>query len=333
MTSDNDSRLATRDSRPETHDAPLAAHDAPRTTRDSRVSHALSFDIEDWFHIVEVKAVEDPAQWPTLSAQSSLVERYTDHILSLCDEANVRATFFMLGWIAERHPTLVQRIFDAGHELATHSFWHRKVYELTPEVFSEDIAQSLAAIRAGAAGSRGDAARVEIRGFRAPSFSITPGTEWAFDVLLDHGITYDASLFPGARGHGGYACTPGAHVLSTPKGRTMPELPMSLAPVGVGPLKKRMCFSGGGYLRLLPLHMIEQGIAAECAADRPTVVYLHPRDFAPDCPKVKMPPHRYFKCYVGTSSTTGKLRAMLKKHRWDTCANVLQHELSRKKTA
>jgi polysaccharide deacetylase family protein (PEP-CTERM system associated) len=279
--------------------------------------HALSFDIEDWFHIVEVKAVEDPASWADLSARSSLVERYTDLILRLCEEGKAKATFFMLGWIAERHPALVRRIADAGHELGTHSFWHRKVYELGPGVFARDLADSMEAIR-DAAGRE-----VAIRGFRAPSFSITPGTEWAFDVLLDAGLTYDASLFPGTRGHGGYACAPGAQVLTTPTGRRLAELPMSVAPVGLGPLRARMCYSGGGYLRLLPSWMIEQGVAHEAKAGRPTVVYLHPRDFAPDCPRVPMPPHRYFKCYVGTRTTEGKLRRLLAKHRWDTCANVL----------
>lgn len=293
------------------------------TTNTNPITHALSFDIEDWFHIVEVKAVEDPDQWPRLSARSSLVERYTDLILRICDEGKAKGTFFILGWIAERHPALVKRIADAGHELGTHSFWHRKVYELTPEVFREDIERSLHAIRAGAAGSAGRAADVPIHGFRAPSFSITPGTEWAFDVLLDLGITYDASLFPAPRGHGGYACTQGPHVLRTPGGREMPELPMSIASVGYGPLRKRMCYCGGGYLRLLPLSRIEQGMAVEAAAGRATVVYLHPRDFAPDCPKVRMPPHRYFKCYVGTASTEGKLRALLGEHRWGTCAQVL----------
>ncbi len=278
--------------------------------------HALSFDIEDWFHIVEVKAVEDPAQWPLLSERSSLVERYTDLILELCAKADTRATFFMLGWIAERHPALVRRIADAGHELATHSFWHRKVYELTPETFREDVEHSIRAIRDAAPDA-------QIRGFRAPSFSITQGAEWAFDVLLECGIEYDASLFPGARGHGGYACQPGAHVVTTPAGSKMPELPMSLAPVGIGPLRKRMCYSGGGYMRLLPGALIEQGVQHEVSHNRPTVVYLHPRDFAPDCPKVPMPPHRRFKCYVGTSTTKAKLQRLLREHRWGTCQEVL----------
>ncbi|MEO0512022.1 MAG: DUF3473 domain-containing protein [Planctomycetota bacterium] len=278
--------------------------------------HALSFDIEDWFHIVEIAAVEDPELWPGLHAESSLVERYTDHILEICAEADARATFFLLGWVAERHPDLVRRIAGAGHELATHSYWHRKVYELTPEVFREDLERSIAVIKDAVPDA-------EIRGFRAPSFSITRGAEWAFDVLLDLGIEYDASLFPGERGHGGYPAPPGPHTVTAPSGRTIAELPMSLAPVGFGPLKKRMCYSGGGYLRLLPGPLIAQGVRHELAEGRPTVVYLHPRDFAPDCPKVSMPPHRYFKCYVGTASTSGKLRRLLRDHSWSTCAGVL----------
>ena len=281
------------------------------------LTHALSFDIEDWFHIVEIKAVEDPALWPELSAKSSLVERYTDLILRICAEHKARATFFILGWIADKHPALVRRIADAGHEIGSHSFWHRKVYELTPEAFRTDMADSISAIRA-ALGPAGSALRV--RGFRAPSFSITLGAEWAFDTLLDLGFEYDASLFPAARGHGGYACPPGAHVLTAPSGRRMPELPMSIARFG----PKRLCYSGGGYLRLLPLGLIERGLRQEAAAGRPTVVYLHPRDFAADCPRVAMPPHRRFKCYVGMARTEGKLRALLSAHRWAACETVLE---------
>lgn len=286
----------------------------------SETTHALSFDIEDWFHIVEVAAVENPDEWPRLHEQFSVVEKYTDLILKICANADTRATFFMLGWVAERHPELVRRIADAGHELATHSYWHRKVYELDAETFREDIQRSIDVITAAAPGT-------EIRGFRAPSFSIKEGTEWAFDVLLDLGITYDASLFPGARGHGGYACKPGAHIINAPSGRTIPELPMSLAPVGFGPLKKRMCYSGGGYLRFLSERLIHQGVRTELAADRPTVIYLHPRDFAPDVPRVKMPPHRAFKCYVGMATTEGKLRRLLSEYKWDTCAKVLEQQL------
>lgn len=280
-----------------------------------KLTHALSFDIEDWFHIVEIPAVEDPALWPELSEKSSIVERYTDLILETCAEFDTKATFFILGWIAERHPDLVRRIADAGHEIATHSYWHRKVYELTPDSFTEDLKHSIDVIQ--------QACSAEIAGFRAPSFSITEDATWAFDALLDCGIKYDASLFPAKRGHGGCSCQPGAHVVTAPSGRKISELPMSIGQFG----PSRLCYSGGGYMRLLPMSMIRHGVKTEAAAGRPTVVYLHPRDFAPDCPRAKMPLHRRFKCYVGLASTIRKLRGLLQEYQWDTCASVLAHEL------
>ncbi|MEQ8316821.1 MAG: polysaccharide deacetylase family protein [Phycisphaerales bacterium] len=288
----------------------------PGSARPSGVRHVLSFDIEDWFHIVDVPAVDDPAQWLELSRRSSIVERYTDLILDLCRKHQTRATFFVLGWIADRHPELVARVAAEGHELATHSFWHRRVYTLTAQEFLEDLRRSIDAITAAAPGA-------SVRGFRAPSFSITPGSEWAFDTILRAGLAYDASLFPGPRGHGGYDCPRGPHVVETPKGARLVELPMSVAPVGLGPLRHRMCYSGGGYLRLLPSSMIHQGIEHEAAQGRGTVVYLHPRDFAPDCPRVSMPPARKFKCYVGLSSTTTKLERLLDRYEWMPCVDAL----------
>ncbi|MFO0827686.1 MAG: polysaccharide deacetylase family protein [Phycisphaerales bacterium] len=269
---------------------------------------ALSFDIEDWFHMVEIPGLEDPAQWPTLP---TIVERRTDEILDICAKAKVKATFFVLGWIADRYPKLVARIASAGHELGTHSFWHRRVYLLEREEFAKDLADSIAAIEA-ACGTR-------VQTFRAPSFSITPGTEWAFDVLLDAGCTYDASLFPAKRGHGGYPCDLAPHVIERGP-RRLPELPMSVMTIA----GKSVCFSGGGYLRLFPLGLIRRGFNHCHAQRRPAVVYLHPRDFAPDCPRVPMPLRRRFKSYVGLASTRAKLERLLAEYRFDTCERVLR---------
>ncbi len=276
---------------------------------DRTIVNALSFDIEDWFHMVEIAAVSDPQAWPDLD---SIVERYTEWIVQTVTEAETRATFFMLGWIAERYPKLVKLIADSGHELGTHSYWHRKVYELTPATFTEDMKQSIDTIES-AGGKR-------VLGFRAPSFSITPGAEWAFDVLHDLGLRYDASLFPARRGHGGYPCPAEPHTFTkAPSGRPMPELPMSVMRLaGV-----RMPFSGGGYLRLLPPRLIHHGFRQLNRRGIPAVVYLHPRDFAPDCPRVPMPPHRRFKCYVGLAGTKDKLRMLLRHYRFDTCAAVV----------
>ena len=271
--------------------------------------NALSFDIEDWFHLVEIEAVADPARWDSLS---SIVVEYTRWIVETIDKAGVRATFFILGWVADKHPELAKMIAASGHEIATHSYWHRKVYDLTPDEFREDMQRSIEVLS--------NQTGQKIRGFRAPSFSITPGTEWAFDVLHDLGIDYDASLFPGVRGQGGYPCRQEPHSFdAAPSGRAMPELPMSVMRVGPA----RMCFSGGGYLRLLPMWFIRRGFAQFNDAGLPVVIYLHPRDFAPDCPRVPMPLSRRFKCYVGLKSTKRKLESLLREYRFDTCAAVL----------
>lgn len=273
------------------------------------VTHALSFDIEDWFHMVEIEAVADTSRWDGLP---SIVVDRTKWIVDLVGEYGCRSTFFVLGWVAERYPEIVKCIVENGHEVGTHSYWHRKVYELSPEEFHEDMKRSIDVIA--------DQSGSPVRGFRAPSFSITPGTEWSFDVLADLGITYDASLFPASRGHGGYACRQEAHDVTTPGGRTMPELPMSIMKIG----RAEVPFSGGGYMRFLPGAVIERGFDVFERRGVPAVVYLHPRDFEPDCPRVPMPPSRRFKCYVGLKSTERKLRRLLDRRSFASCEEVMR---------
>ena len=273
------------------------------------IVNAMSFDIEDWFHMVGIESVEDVEKWETFP---TLVERYTDGIVEQLAAYDTRATFFILGWVAERYPELVKRVVAAGHEVGTHSYWHRRVDRLDPAAFKEDLRRSIDAIEQ-AGGQR-------VRGFRAPSFSIRPGSEWAFDVMLDCGIEYDASLFPAPRGHGGYPAPRGIHRFTdTPSGRSIPELPMSvmrLGPAGLG-------FTGGGYLRFLPGWFVQRGIQRLNRRGMPAVVYLHPRDFAPDCPRVPMPLKRRFKCYVGLDTTLGKLDLLLSKFHWAACETIL----------
>lgn len=280
-------------------------------TTSKPITHALSFDIEDWFHMVEIEAVADPATWDALP---SIVVDRTKWIVDLVGEYGHKATFFILGWVAERYPEIAKSIAAAGHEVATHSYWHRKVFELTPEEFRADIKRSIDVLSDQIGGS--------IHGFRAPSFSITPGTEWAFDELLDLGLTYDASLFPAPRGHGGYPCRQEAHDALSARGRIMPELPMSVMRAGPIPIP----FSGGGYMRFLPGAVIRSGFRRFERRGTPVVIYLHPRDFEPDCPRVPMPLKRRFKCYVGLRTTEGKLRSLLETRSFDTCAAVLEQQ-------
>ena len=280
---------------------------------DDRLLNALSFDIEDWFHMVDIEAVADPNTW---SGFETIVEHRTDQILEICDQAGVRATFFILGWIAEHYPALVKRIADAGHEIGTHSYWHQPVYSLDEDEFRKDIKRSIDCIH--------DAASCEVTSFRAPSFSITPGCEWAIDVLHEFDLQYDASLFPTPRGNGGYPCPREPHVFNdAPSGKGMPELPMSVMRIA----GRKLAFSGGGYMRLLPNWLIRRGFNQLNAEGMPVVVYLHPRDFAPDSPRVPMSKSRHFKAYVGLASTAGKLDALLRDFRFGTCKEVLERNL------
>jgi polysaccharide deacetylase family protein (PEP-CTERM system associated) len=277
------------------------------------ITHAMSFDIEDWFHIVGVRGLE-AKHWDALTTRHTLVERYTDDILQACADAGTRATFFVLGWIAERYPALVRRVADAGHEIASHGHMHDPVGQLGPERFAEDLNRSIEAI--------GSACGVRVRGYRAPSFSIVPGCEWAFDALADAGIEWDSSLFPAPRGHGGYPCARAPHIVVAPGGARIAELPMSVwSPAGGTPI--RLGFSGGGYLRLLPYATLQRAMASEARAGRPTVVYLHPRDLAADCPRWPMPPHRRFKSYVGLATARRKLDRLLADMAWEPCGNVI----------
>ncbi|MFI4862264.1 MAG: polysaccharide deacetylase family protein [Phycisphaerales bacterium JB063] len=276
---------------------------------DAPPTHAMTFDIEDWFHLVGTRILDQSDSWDALA---SVTVRHTEWILETLATHNTRATFFVLGWIADKYPALVRQIAEQGHELATHSYWHRAVYSMTPEQFRDDLRRSIDAVGAAGGGAT-------LRGFRAPAFSIKPGCEWAFDHLLDEGLVYDASLFPAPRAHGGYACPPGPHDLTTPSNRTLRELPMSTMSL----MGKTLAFSGGGYLRVLPWTLIRRGMAQCESRGVPAVVYLHPWDFAVDCPVPEMSRWHRFKCYHGRSGAADKLTRLLDGWRWDTCARVL----------
>jgi len=274
----------------------------------------LTIDVEDWFHILD--APEGAPDRPEWSALESRVESNTHRLLDLLDSANAGATFFVLGWVAQQFPRLIRTIHERGFEVGSHGHDHVLVHQLTPEEFTEDLRRSLAAIQ--------DATGQPVTSYRAAGFSITPKEKWAFDILGDHGITVDASLFPGTHGHGGFplnSCAP--FLLRTSQGTVLREFPIAATRIG----GRTVAFGGGGYLRLLPLRLLHRWIRQLNAEEVPATIYLHPREIDPAQPRMdQLPWIRRFKYYVNLDTTETKLKSLLAQHRFLSLRDHLLEE-------
>ncbi len=258
----------------------------------------FSIDLEDWFHILDHAAAPKLDRWST---QESRVEENTQTLLDELDRADVRGTFFVLGWIAEHHPQLVQRIADAGHEIASHGYAHGLVYEQTRDAFRDDIRRASDAIEA--------ASGIRPCGYRAPGFSIRADSEWALDVLAEEGFDYDSSIFPAEHAHGGL---PGAEALPTILPNGLREFPVSTVDMGF----RRVAYLGGGYLRLFPAPLILYWAREQRTRDESLVLYLHPRDIDLEQPRLDLGMLRNFKSYVGLRGCLGKVTQLLGEFDW-----------------
>lgn len=276
---------------------------------DPRIPNILTVDVEEWFHILEVEGGYSRDDWAGLESR---VEANTDALLALFEEVGAKATCFVVGWVAERHPALVRRIADAGHEVASHSYFHEVVGRHSRASLAEDLSRSRKLLE--------DLAGRRVQGFRAPGGSITEATAWALDIVAETGFLYDASLNPGHSSHGGFA-TPyfGPHRLRTAHGDLF-EIPWTT----VGVAGRRLPFAGGGYLRLFPYELIRACVGVENRAGRPVNVYVHPREIDPEQPRMQLPWMRHFKYYVGLRSTERKLRALLRDLRFVTAQSWLE---------
>jgi len=280
--------------------------------RSESFPNILTVDVEDWFHILEVEGGYDRKDWAGLESR---VVANTDRLLEIFGEADASATFFVVGWIAERHPALVRRIAVHGHELASHSYWHEVVSRHSRTSFESDLERSKKLLE--------DLSGAAVEGFRAPGGSITPATAWAFDAIAAAGYSYDSSTWPvGLSSHGGFP-TPhlGPHRLRTSEGDLF-ELPASSVALG----RWRIPYAGGGWLRLFPLSFVRRAVAGENREGRPANVYLHPREIDPDQPRMKLPPLRRFKYYVGLRSTEATLRRLLREFRFVSASAWLASE-------
>jgi len=254
----------------------------------------MSVDVEEWFHIPSGSDNILPFdQW------DQAVQRVQDvlpKMLDIFEENHVTATFFFLGWIAEKHPDLVKQTLRRGHEVATHGYAHRLIYNQTPDEFDKDIYKAKSIIES-ITGKR-------VIGYRAPGFSITPQTNWAFDILVKHGIKYDSSIFPGKRFLGHFdEFNKEPTIVKTNYGEII-EFPQTIVDFGV---LKLSCF-GGGYFRLFPKSVFLKMARIIAKTNRPLIFYIHPRDIDKDQPVISFPFLKRFRHYINISKTEQKLK-------------------------
>ena len=272
--------------------------------------NALSFDLEEYFHAEVFSGVVRPEEWPSLESR---VVSATGRILGLLEEAETLATFFVLGWIAERHPALVRRIRDRGHEVACHGHDHRMITRLTPAQFVADVRRARSAIE--------EAAGVGVEGYRAPTFSVVRETLWSLKALAEAGFRYDSSIFPISHDRYGIPDAPRfPHRLAFGPGLELVEFP----PSTVRLLGARVPVAGGGYFRLLPYRLTHWAIRQLNRVEgKPAMVYLHPWEIDPDQPRMPVGRVANFRHRVNVGSTEAKLRRLLRDFRFAPVRDVL----------
>jgi polysaccharide deacetylase family protein (PEP-CTERM system associated) len=275
----------------------------------SAVVNAMSIDVEDYFHVSVFDGIVPRAKWASMESR---VVGNTLRLLDIFDEFDVRSTFFVLGWVAERHPALVKTIAQRGHEVASHGYAHRLVYDQTPSAFRDDVRRAKSILE--------DAAGRKVSGYRAPSYSITPRSLWAIDVLVEEGYEYDSSIFPIRHDRYGIPVSHRHPYEIQRAGGALTEVPGSTTQVG--PLK--LPIAGGGYFRILPYWWTRWGIGRVNEREqRPAVFYLHPWEIDPEQPRLHAGRLSRFRHYRNLHDTETRLRNLLADFRFDTVESVV----------
>ena len=250
----------------------------------------LTFDLEEWFHLC---LDDEPASW---DQYENRFEKNTNYLLEILNDHGVKATFLVLGWIAKKYPKLIKEISENGHDIGSHSNLHELIYNQSIKEFEADLKESLKILE--------DIISKKITIYRAPAFSINSSSKWALDIIAENGIKYDMSLFQGHHSLGGIT---GEKIdepfyINTSYGRIL-EYPMTLTKI----LGLSFATCGGGYFRLLPFSVMKTLLNH----NEYRMTYFHPRDFDYEQPRVSMPTLRYFKTYVGLSSSRSKFKKLL----------------------
>jgi polysaccharide deacetylase family protein (PEP-CTERM system associated) len=278
----------------------------------STISNALTIDLEEHFQVHAFETVINRSAW---DRYPSRVVANTRRILRLLAEYDVYATFFVLGWVADRCPELVREIAASGHEIATHGYWHELIYRQTPDEFADDLCNSMEAIGRAVGGLR-------LVGYRAPAFSITRKSLWALAILRDFGIRYDSSIFPLAA-HDRYGISDANRFANRIDGGIW-EFPVSTVRLA----KQNWPVAGGGYFRLFPLGITRHAIRHLNSQKNPAVVYLHPWEFDPSQPRIRGAPLlSRFRHYVNIAKTESRLRAILSEFKFAPVRDVFIRQL------
>lgn len=276
--------------------------------------NAMSVDVEDWFQVGAFERVIDRGDWEGLEQR---VAANTDAVIDLFAEAGVKATFFTLGWIARRNGPMMRRIAEAGHEIASHGWDHRRVFTMTPDQFRDDLRRTRDLLE--------DRSGVAVTGYRAPSFSIDKRTPWAHQILAELGYAYSSSVAPVRHDHYGWPEAP-RFAFRPVAGASLIELPVTTAQIA-----GRNMATGGGFFRLLPFAFTDWTVRRINAREgRPAVFYFHPWEVDPDQPRVENAPLRSrLRHYSRLSAMAGKMRRLLRRHEWERTDAVAQREGAR----
>ena len=282
----------------------IPAPEAPR--------NAMSVDVEDWFQVQAFARAIPREEWEGLDRR---VEASTDRILGAFEEAGIRATFFTLGWVAERHPALVRRIVAGGHELASHGHGHQLVREIGEAAFREDIRRAKGLLEA--------AGGVSVLGYRAPTFSIGRDTPWAHRVLAEEGHRYSSSVFPVSHDNYGDPDAPRGPHRPDPEG--VVELPMTTVRVA----GRNLPCAGGGWFRLVPYQVFRAGLRRATGAEgRRGVFYFHPWEVDPDQPRVAASRLSRFRHYTGLRAMMPRVQRLLGDFAWGRMDEVFAREIA-----
>lgn len=281
------------------------------TQNNHSIANALTVDVEDYFHVAAFSKNIDRKDWGNYESR---VEKNTYRLLEIFEQNNVKITFFVLGWVAERYPDLVRDIVKSGHELACHGYSHQLIYNQSRAEFREETLRAKKILE--------DTAQTTVFGYRAASYSVTNKSLWALDEIAEAGFIYDSSIFPVR--HDNYGI-PGAqaepHRLQTPEGHSLVEFPLSTVNV----FGYKLPIAGGGYFRLYPYQFTRLGLASINRKRQPFIFYLHPWEIDSQQPKINTSRKSRFRHYNNLDKCEGRLLKLLNDFSFVTVKNVLEN--------